>query len=153
MQRAMNQINGGTAQMSGLSQQNTHAATAAIGENADTVQRLQSRTGAHQHMPPAPVGFEVALSIGLQEGAGGSQFNPDGVSHAARAETVTGEQTALRRQGQHSRIVKQKAPVALHGWVCPHGCVHRWRGQNWALTSQQKTGQQSLAITLHPTGQ
>ena len=105
LQRAMHQINGGTAQMSGLSQQNTHAATAAVRENADTVQSFQSWTGAHQHMSPAPVGFEVALSIGLQEGAGGSQFNPDGISHAARTQTITGEQTPLRRQGQHSRIV------------------------------------------------
>tara|TARA_B100000085_G_scaffold281595_1_gene308498 strand:+ start:1093 stop:1404 length:312 start_codon:yes stop_codon:yes gene_type:complete len=103
-------------------------------------------------MPATPVGFDQTVRIDLHQCTGGSQFNPDWVSHATRADAIAGEQTALRRQGQNTGIFMKKTPVALDGSVIPHGRVHGSSSQNRALTGQQKAGQQALSIAVNPSG-
>ena len=153
LQRTMNKVNGGPAQMGSLGQKNPHTAAAVVGQETHRVQRLQGRTGADQQMSATPVGFELPLRIGLQQCAGRSQFNPAGICHSTCADAVTGEQAISRRQGQHSRIVLKETPVTAYASVLPHGRVHGRRGQNGALTGQQEAGQQTIAIAPNPAGE
>ena len=51
----MDQGDARTTEQSCLSQQDTHRPTAAIGERANTVQRLDRRTSRDQQGPSAPV--------------------------------------------------------------------------------------------------
>ena len=150
LKRPVHQIHRCSSQQSGLGKQDTHASTAAVGHQAHAIQDLLCRPGGHQNMPTTPVRSEVAINVRLQECAGSRQFDPPGRSHATGADTITGQQPALRRQWENPGIVIEAAPVLSNGGMSPHRGVHGRCRQDGTFTRQQDAGEKAVATALNP---